>query len=99
MRTIAKKWLNKQGDEYPEPKSLSLRDVSEAMGLTLQAKLPEGGVTSRLRDVSDYSSSAKKWLSAPPSIRQEWREVLNHNKSDVMAIYQMMLHMRSIEGA
>ena len=69
------------------------------MGIEPQAKLPEGGATSRLRDVRGYSSSEKNWRPAPLSIREKWVEFLEHNKSDVLAIYEMILHMWNVEGS
>ena len=58
VRTIAKRWLSKRKGDHPQPKALCLRDIASAMGIDLESKLPEGGVTKRLREVRDYSSSA-----------------------------------------
>lgn len=97
VRSIAKTWLNKQAGRYPTPTTFALVDVAESMGIALNLKLPEGGVTSRLREVRDFSSSSKRWSSAPAKIRNKWREVLEHNRSDVTAIREMMMHMRQID--
>ena len=97
VRSISARWLNRQGDAYPTPQTLALVDVSESMGISLRFKLPEGGVTSRLREVRAWSSSQTKWAEAPREIREMWREILNHNRSDVLGIRDMMFYMRQIE--
>ena len=97
VRTIAKRWFNREECPYPKPASQALHDMMQAMGLPLQHKLPKGGVTDRLRAVRDYSSSKKKWDAAPSSVRRQWKEILQHNKSDVTSIFTMMVRIRGIE--
>ena len=96
VRSIAIRWLNRPGREYPTPRTRALADVAESMGIAIAFKLPTGEVTSRLKEVRDHSSSARKWSEAPPEIRENWSEVLEHNRSDVFAIRDIMYHMRQI---
>jgi hypothetical protein len=99
VKTIATTWLNqpKQRDSYPKLNSKTLLSVAECMGITLPDKLPVNGITDRLREVREYSSSARKWSTAPESIREKWQEILEHNKSDVMSIRKMMMVMRGLD--
>jgi hypothetical protein len=97
-RAIASRWFNKHGDLYQKPKTFALVDVAMSLGVTLDAKLPKGGVTSRLRSVGNYSSSKRKWESAPPSVRREWQEVLEHNRFDVMSMLEILSFMRRERG-
>jgi hypothetical protein len=97
VRSIAKRWLNQRVDRYPSPEAFALRDIVRSMGITLECRLPEGGVTSRLRAVREHGSSKRRWAAAPERVRRKWRQVLTHNRSDVLGIRDMMLRMREIE--
>ena len=96
VRSIVKRWLSRRDDRGAPPESLALSDVSRSMGIRLRSKLPQGGVTSRLREVRGFAASRKKWAEAPPQIKKMWREVLFHNRSDVFAIHEMMHRMRQV---
>ena len=49
VRAVAKKWLNKRGEDYPKPKSYCLRDMAEARGLSIDSKLQSGSASGRER--------------------------------------------------
>jgi hypothetical protein len=97
VRTIAKRWFNSRGDNSTTPPSWDLAELAKAMDINLTSKLARGGVTSRFRAVSEFSCSRRKWAAAPQSIRKKWREILEHNKSDVMSIRKMMMVMRGLD--
>ena len=97
--SIAKRWFKSRGEKLTKPPSWDLAEVAKAMDISLNSKLPRGGVTSRFRAVREYSSSQNKWAAAPQSIRKKWREILEHNKSDVMSIRKMMMAMRGIDDS
>lgn len=98
VRSIASRWFNQQRDGHPKPETNALRDVAETLEIPMIRKLKVGGVTERLRKVSSHSSSEKKWTEAPKSIRAAWREVLEHNRCDVEATFEIMKRLRSNTG-
>ena len=97
VRSIARRWLNQPDRGYPKPADNSLRSVAQVMGIPLEKKLERGGVTARLRAVREYSASRIRWESAPQKVKRQWREILMHNHWDVLATYQVMVHMRPID--
>ena len=99
VRSIAQQWHNSRKDRSSAPSDWDLAAAAKTTGIALTSKLPRGGVTSRFRAVREYSSSQKKWAAAPQSIRKKWREILEHNKSDVMSIRKMMMAMRGIDDS
>jgi len=68
----------------------SLKNVAAKVGLSLTQKLEKGGMTRRLREVREYSQSAKKWAAAPDSARRSWREVLEHNRVDTTCLIEIL---------
>lgn len=94
VRSIAQRWLNQRKDEHSHPASYALRDVATVMQVEMAGKLKRGGVTDRLRRVREYSKSMKKWQAAPGTVREIWCELLKHNRSDVMGIWEIMNYMR-----
>lgn len=78
VRAIAARWFNKNPQSGLKPTSNELHEVALTLGLSMPEKLPRGGITDRLRLVSEYSSSEKKWSMAPPDLRKAWREILVH---------------------
>ena len=72
----------------------TLEGLAEALGIPMQHKLPRGGVTSRLRQVSEYSKSQKAWEKAPKKVRKAWIEVLKHNKEDVCILPKILLKLK-----
>jgi hypothetical protein len=97
VRSITQRWFNSRGDGSITPPSWDLAEAAKTTGITLSSKLAIGGVTSRFREVREYSCSKRKWATAPRAIRKKWREILKHNKSDVMSIYEMMMVMRGLD--
>lgn len=93
VRAIAQRCFNQVKERPKFPESYALRDFAESLGLRLPAKLKKGGVTDRLREVRAYSVSRAKWASAPSSVRRAWRQVLEHNKTDVMILPDILKRM------
>ena len=93
VRAIAKRFFNKYPDAFKEPQAInehSLKNVAAKVGLSLAQKLEKGGMTCRLREVREYSKSAKKWAAAPDSVRRSWREVLEHNRVDTTCLIEIL---------
>ena len=82
--------------EVPEIIPKTLEGLAEALGIPMQHKLPRGGVTSRLRQVSKYSKSQKAWEKAPKKVRKAWIEVLRHNKEDVCILPEILLKLKKL---
>ena len=97
VRSIAERWFNSRNRDSSAPSDWDLAAAAKTTGIALTAKLPTGGVTSRFKAVREYSCSQQKWAAAPQSIRKKWREILEHNKSDVMSIRKMMMVMRGLD--
>lgn len=98
VRKIAKRYFNRYPDHFPEARSItknSLSSVAQVLGLKLKHKLPLGGVTKRLKNVSEFSQSQKKWAAAPEGIKQEWREVLLHNREDAMCMFDILMALKT----
>ena len=93
VKLIAERWCKKKIPKQL-PDDWTLHDVAQSMELDVTAKLPRGGVTSRLRLVKEYSGSKRRWQAAPAKVRKAWREVLQHNLADVKLIVEMMNRMR-----
>lgn len=98
VRKIAKKCFNKSPERFPGARSIekhSLSEVARFLNIKLKHKLPVGGVTERLRVVRIYSSSKRKWSSAPVDIKQQWREVLMHNREDTQCLFDILTGLKS----
>jgi hypothetical protein len=98
VRKIAKSYFNRYPDRFPEAGSIaenSLSAVTQVLGFKLKHKLPRGGVTKRLRNVRQFSDSRKKWAAAPDGIKQQWREVLLHNREDAMCLFDILMALRT----
>lgn len=80
--------------DVPEEIPNTLEGLAEALGISMQHKLPRGGVTSRLRQVKEYSKSQKAWEKAPKKVRKAWIEVLKHNKEDVCILPKILLKLK-----
>ena len=72
----------------------NLEGLAQALGISVQYKLPKGGVTSRLRELRHYSKSEKAWKEAPKKARKAWAEVLRHNKEDVCILPKILLKLK-----
>lgn len=97
VRGIAKKCFNKSPARFPGAQSIenySLSEVARILTIELKHKLPTGGVTERLRNVRTYSDSRRNWSSAPPDIRQQWREVLMHNREDTRCLFDILSKLK-----
>lgn len=68
--------------------------ITKTLGVSIPEKLPKGGVTSRLRDVRDYSHTRQAWANAPAGIKKKWREVLEHNRSDCECLHEVLTALR-----
>jgi hypothetical protein len=93
VRAIAKRFFNKYPNVFEELQGMnehSLKNVAAKVGLSLTQKLEKGGMTRRLREVREYSQSAKKWAAAPDSARRSWREVLEHNRVDTTCLIEIL---------
>jgi|TARA_B100001964_G_scaffold231115_1_gene285384 hypothetical protein len=93
VRSIAKRWLRQRSESYEKPETNDLNSVAAAMGITPPVQFPTGGMTARLRMVSEHSPTRAGWEGAPKAVRQAWKELLLYNQSDVMTIHQIMQHM------
>ncbi len=84
--------------EVPDIIPNTLEGLAEALGIPMQHKLPRGGVTSRLRQVSKYSKSQKAWEKAPKKVRKAWIEVLRHNKEDVCVLPEILFKLKKVNN-
>lgn len=94
---ISKERFNKQPEAFPKRSSdnpNTLVEITKTLGISAPEKLAEGGVTSRLKDVRNYSYSRQKWAEAPAEIKKKWREVLEHNRSDCECLYEILKVLR-----
>lgn len=90
---ISKKRFNSRPEAFPKRSSdnpNTLVEITKTLGISIPEKLAKGGVTSRLRDVRNYSYSRQKWAKAPAEIKKKWREVLEHNRSDCECLYEIL---------
>ena len=94
---ISKKRFNRKPKDFPNRSSNKLNtlmEITRVLGVSVTEKLAKGGVTSRLRDVRDYSYSRTAWAKAPEGVRQKWREILEHNRSDCECLYEVLKILR-----
>lgn len=94
VRSISKAWYSRKQRGFAVPRSWALFDVAEGLGIVTRGKLGVGGVTKRLREVREFSKSRERWARAPNSVKRRWRELLEHNKSDVMLCHEIVLKLR-----
>jgi hypothetical protein len=102
VRGIAKRRFKKYPNIYPAPakkRENSLVEVAQFLEIPMAEKLAKGGVTKRLRSIRDYSKSRKGWAAAPAKVRREWREVLEHNRLDVLCMVEILNTLRARETA
>ena len=95
---ISKKCFNSKPEAFPERSSNKLNTlmgITKTLGVSIPEKLPKGGVTSRLRDVRDYSHTRQAWANAPAGIKKKWREVLEHNRSDCECLHEVLTALRA----
>jgi hypothetical protein len=74
----------------------TLIEYCELAGITVPEEYGKGQVTVWLDIVKPYSTSRKKWASAPDKVRKHWRLLLKHNRFDVECMYELLLRVKDM---
>jgi hypothetical protein len=95
--SIYKRFRNKKRGSCPltspNEKDTLIR-TTKTLGISLPKKLGKNGVADRLREVRNYSRSRVSWASAPKEVRKKWAEILEHNRSDCICLYDILKKLR-----
>lgn len=96
VRSITKAWYSRNQGDFSAPASWKLMEIARGLEIDTGRKLQKGGVTDRFRLVREFSKSKRCWATAPLSIKEKWRELLEHNKTDVMLCHQIATKLRRL---
>lgn len=95
--SIFKRFRNKNPRTYDKPapnESETLIRTTKTLGITLPKKLGKNEVTGRFREVRNYSRSRVSWANAPREVRKKWAEILKHNRTDCICLYDILKKLR-----
>ncbi len=75
---------------WPKHEVIHLKSFAQKAGIVMPQNYGRKKVTEKLNLVKAYSTSLKKWNTAPQNIRDEWQAVLDHNAFDVAVMSDLL---------